>query len=232
MHKSKRSPHFMYTMFTEPLEVSTQHPYLGILLSQDLKWTPHINSITAKANSTLGFLRRNIRGASREVRAKAYTSLVRPKLEYASEVWDPQRRQYASSNTLENKLESVQRRAIRYVFNDYRSSTSVTQLQNQLGWQTLQQRRMQSRLVLLYKATHNLVALPLHHYITKHTIPTRGHPLRYNTLTCRTNTFSSSFFPRTIKEWNTLPNHIVSQQTVNGFKSELARHMGHSDPQI
>ncbi|KAI8513419.1 hypothetical protein Bbelb_100580 [Branchiostoma belcheri] len=71
-------------------EVSTQHPYLGIILSQDLKWKPHIDNITAKANSTLGFLRRNLRGANKEVRERAYTSLVIPKLEYASAVWDPQ----------------------------------------------------------------------------------------------------------------------------------------------
>ncbi|XP_019626566.1 PREDICTED: uncharacterized protein LOC109471671 [Branchiostoma belcheri] len=53
---------FMYTMFAEPIEVCNQHPYLGILISQDLKWTAHINNTTAKANTTLGFLRRNIRG--------------------------------------------------------------------------------------------------------------------------------------------------------------------------
>ncbi|KAI8493130.1 hypothetical protein Bbelb_291340 [Branchiostoma belcheri] len=51
----------------EPLEATEQHPYLGVILSHDLKWSHHIASITSKANSTLGFLRRNIRGASKEL---------------------------------------------------------------------------------------------------------------------------------------------------------------------
>ncbi|KAI8516500.1 hypothetical protein Bbelb_050810 [Branchiostoma belcheri] len=101
-------------------DVSSQHPYLWIILSHDLKWKPHVDSITAKANSTLGFLKRNIRGANKEVRKRAYTTLVRPKLEYSSAVWDPQVRNDAQSNTLVEKLESVQRRAVRFVCGDYR----------------------------------------------------------------------------------------------------------------
>ncbi|KAI8519674.1 hypothetical protein Bbelb_029310 [Branchiostoma belcheri] len=42
-------------------------PYLGIILSHDLKWLHHIDSIISKANSTLGFLKHNIRGASQEL---------------------------------------------------------------------------------------------------------------------------------------------------------------------
>ena len=37
---------------------------LGVLLSDDMKWTPHITKITKKASSTLGFLRRNLRHCS------------------------------------------------------------------------------------------------------------------------------------------------------------------------
>jgi hypothetical protein len=36
--------------------------YLGVTISKDLRWDDHINTITAKANRTLGFLRRNMKG--------------------------------------------------------------------------------------------------------------------------------------------------------------------------
>lgn len=36
-----------------------QSPYLGVMISNDLKWTAHIDKICNKANSTRGFLRRN-----------------------------------------------------------------------------------------------------------------------------------------------------------------------------
>ena len=36
------------------------NPYLGLLISKDLKWAPYITNIRKKANSTLGFLRCNL----------------------------------------------------------------------------------------------------------------------------------------------------------------------------
>ena len=63
--------------------------YLGCLISLDLRWTKHINSICGKANKTLEFLRRNLNIGSTTVKQNAYNSLVRPIVEYASTVWDP-----------------------------------------------------------------------------------------------------------------------------------------------
>ena len=57
--------------------------YLGVTISKDLRWDDHINTITAKVNKTLGFLRRNMRGCKSSARAAAYQGLVRPTLEYA-----------------------------------------------------------------------------------------------------------------------------------------------------
>ena len=66
--------------------------YLGITLQSNLKWNKHINSITNKANQSLGFLKRNLKIKSSDVKSHAYKALVRPKLEYASAVWDPHTR--------------------------------------------------------------------------------------------------------------------------------------------
>jgi hypothetical protein len=41
-----------------------------------------------KASKTLGFLRRNLGRCTTKTKATAYTTLVRPVLEYASPVWD------------------------------------------------------------------------------------------------------------------------------------------------
>ena len=38
----------------------------------------------------------------------------------------------------------------------------------------------------------------------------------------------NSFFARTVKEWNTLPDHLTKQQTVNSFKSALAAYLNHN----
>ena len=60
----------------------------GIHISRDFKWNRHIDETTAKANRTLGFLKRNLRMNSPYLKAKAYKGLVRPKVEYCSSVWD------------------------------------------------------------------------------------------------------------------------------------------------
>ena len=77
--------------------------YLGVTLSTDLRWNRHIDNITHKANQTLGFLRRNLKINSVALKTKAYRTLVRPTLEYASIVWDP----YTQTDIL--KLEMIQR---------------------------------------------------------------------------------------------------------------------------
>jgi len=65
--------------------------------------------ITERTTQTLNFVRRNFSTCPFHIREHCYTTLVRPQLEYASSVWD---------NNIQcnvNKLESVQRRAARFV---------------------------------------------------------------------------------------------------------------------
>ena len=76
-------------------------------------WKSHIQQATTKASRSVGFLRRNLRGCPSDVEAKAYTTLVRPVLEYESSVLD----QYTIQQI--NALERVQRQAARFVTADY-----------------------------------------------------------------------------------------------------------------
>ncbi len=63
--------------------------YLGVTISDNLKWGTHINNITSKANRTLGFLWRNLKSCPQKLREVAYFALVRSTLEYACAIWDP-----------------------------------------------------------------------------------------------------------------------------------------------
>ena len=142
------------------LESVPSAKYLGVIVSEDLKWTDHINGISKKANQTLGFLKRNIRVHNRDLKSTAFKTLVRPQLEYASILWSP----YTDQDI--NKLESVQRRAARWVTRDYRFTSSVSAMLRDLNWRTLDQRRIDSRLVLRYKVTYVLVAIPASDYLS------------------------------------------------------------------
>ena len=98
-----------YTMMGQPItSVTRRHKYLGVELDSKLTWNEHISAITGKANSSLGFLRRNLYNCPYQIKMQAHHSLVRPHLEYACSVWD--------SHTQKNiqSIEKIQRRAARF----------------------------------------------------------------------------------------------------------------------
>jgi hypothetical protein len=111
-----------------------EHKYLGVTISEDLQWSKHIDNTVSKANRTMGFIRRNLRDYTKPVKAAAYTTMARPTLEYAPTVWDS----HSSAET--HKLDQVQRRAARFVHNNYTECTPgcATHMVQNLSWQPLQ----------------------------------------------------------------------------------------------
>jgi len=139
-----RSPFtYLYSLCGQVLSSVPEVRYLGIIVTDELSWSFHVQSIYSKANSILGFLRHNLWRCPAKLKESAYISLVRSTLEYAASVWDPHHDI--------NKLENIQRRSARFVKFDYRMTSSVTQMLQELGWQDLQSHRRDLRLALLYK---------------------------------------------------------------------------------
>ena len=178
------------------------YPYLGVTISSDLRWNIHVNNVCARATRTLNFIRRNIYRCPADSKSLAFTSLVRPLLEYASGAWDP----HTAKNV--NSLEMIQRRAARFVKRDYRRTTSASSLIDGLGWSTLSGRRKSSRLCSFYKAYNKMSPISLDHLAQ----PSRS--TRYTaddscflTLSSRTDVFKFSFLPRTIVDWNALSSN-------------------------
>ncbi len=68
-------------------EVMKFHKHLGVILSNDLKWTKHIDHIHAKSNKPLGMIKAASHNMPRRCLDKAYSTVVRPTLEYAGPLW-------------------------------------------------------------------------------------------------------------------------------------------------
>ena len=111
---------YSYTLHGTTLKELEEVKYLGITITKDLSWEKHIHNITRKANSQLGFIRRNVRARFMKTREKLYNTLVRPHLEYAVSVWD------RHVTKQKQALEKVQQRAARWVTNQHDSMSSVT----------------------------------------------------------------------------------------------------------
>ena len=128
-------------------------------LNDHLTWNYHIQNTVTSANKTLGFLRRNIHTKDSSIKEVAYKTLVHLILEYSSSVWSP----HTKSNI--HKIEKVQRRAARWTLCRFSSYDCVSDMLDDLGWRSLEDRRTDSRLCLFYKIVHGLVAVPLPPYV-------------------------------------------------------------------
>ena len=205
----------LYSLLGVVLAKVPHSVYLGVTIRDDLQWESHIQGITSKAARTLGFLRRNLQSCPPQLRNLAYFALVRSKVEYAASVWDP----YLTKDI--NKIEDIQRRAARFVCNDHRQQSSVTEMLAKLEWTSLKERREKSRLSLLNKIVHAKVAIPLDQYLQKSNSRTRAvNSHKFNVFSPKTEVFRNSFFPRTVKIWNTTPDSIISAlETTEGTVS-------------
>ena len=205
-----------YILHGQVLEAVSSARYLGVDISSNLKWNAHVDRITANANRSLGFIRRNVKTKSPQIREMAYQSLVRPQLEYASAVWDPH------SDVLTDKLEMVQRRAARWTLHDYARTTSVTALLSQLNWQTLEERRSVARLCLFYKIVNGLVAVSLPEYIQPtHRISRYCHSMTFRQIHTGKDRYKYSFFPLAVVQWNALPANVVVSPSLEVFKAAV-----------
>jgi hypothetical protein len=117
-----------YRLHEHTLEKVDSAKYLGITIQNNLKWDKHINTMTAKANQSLGFIKRNLKVHSPAIKERAFKVLVRPKLEYCNTIWDPH------TQLQKLQIEKIQRRAARYVSNRYHNTSSVTYMMSDLNW--------------------------------------------------------------------------------------------------
>ena len=189
--------HHDYTLYGKALRYVTSARYLGVQLSHDLKWNSHISNVTAKANRTLGFLKRNLRVKNPELRQKAYVSVVLPQLEYCYSVWDPRR---GVENNGSYRVEMIQRRAARWTsLASFHPLASVTEMLNELGWRSLEERRIDARLVLMYKIVQGLVPVSCSNLLRPALRRVRNtHEHSFLPIVWNTSSHYLSFFPRTI----------------------------------
>ena len=129
--------------------------------------------------------------------------LVRPKLEYASPIWNP------PTSSQINRLEIIQHYAARFVANDHRQTTSPTTLVLTLNWQTLERRRTINQ-AMTYKILNNIIEIN-----PPTGLLTRSHNRHHFTIPrSRLNTVVYSFYPRAIRIWNTIPCQINRFLTI------------------
>ena len=101
--------------------------------------------------------------------------------------------------------------AVRYIFNDYNFTSSVSSMLNQLALPTLEKRRKNTSLSIFYKINHGIVRIKFPYYIK----PTLRN--RFSILYSRIDAHRHSFFPRTARLWNNLPLDLINCPALETF---------------
>ena len=169
--------------------------YLGIIIRNDLNWADHVNYTLRKAWKALNFMTLILKKGNNNTKHLGYAALVRPILEYGAVWWDPNREGQVSA------LNRVQKRAAKFANNI-----------NEMGWETLAQRRLIVRICALFnaytgarawKAIGDRLLKPCH--LSR---GDRNRKIRIRKQ--RTDVGKFSFVNGTIKSWNQLPVSLLA----------------------
>ena len=151
--RSRKPLQHFYSLGSEILQEVSDAKYFGIQIDNKLDWNKHISAVAARGQSKLAFLNRDLKGCPKKLRDTAYISLIRPAFEYSCSVWHPHKK----SNI--DKIDKVQRRAARFVSNNFRRKASVSEmlhnLKKSLSFQNMMFFRKDDTLVTERKRSNN-----------------------------------------------------------------------------
>ena len=225
---------FFYSMGKTILDYVSSEKDLGITMNRTLNFSDHSNFLYCKANQRFGLLKRTCHFVNNTSKRKIlYLTMVRSIFEHCPVVWRP------SSNSVINKLESLQKRAIKWINQDVSSSySSNNQLYythcRQLNILPIRYRFDYHDLKLFHLVVHNISFIKLPPYLH---LFMGGSRLRFTHLdhlsiisdiipkqafdTISKRGFNNSYFYRTHLSWNRLPLTLRQIKRPSLFKEKL-----------
>ena len=203
----------MYQIDGLNIERRSKAKDLGIIVSDTLSFSPHIDQSCKEAKSEIGRVKRSFISRSPKFLTDVYKTYIRPKIEYSVQVWNPVYRGDI------NKIEKVQNKLTKLL--PYGAVRTPQERNEIMGLTTHETRRLRGDLIQLYNysRTENSALKP------KTSDRTRGNSRAFTKQHCRTNVRAHSFFLRNIDAWNRLPEEIVTAETVNIFKTRIDKYL-------
>ena len=149
-----------------------------------------------------------------------YQGYILPLIDYGSNTWG------STSKLNIERLSKLQKRAARIILKaDF--DTPSSEMFNELGWSTIENRHNYNKAVLTYKALNDLTPEYISNLL-KPTFETHNRKLRSATNgslsvpRSRTSLFDRSFSATAPKLWNSLPKEITTASSLENFK-QLAK---------
>lgn len=215
LHIGKCNPCVQYYIEGAAIKPVKSQNDLGIIVTSDLVWSEHILSIVSKANRISYLISKTFRGCSPLTAAKLFTTYVRPILEFAGPVWNPDLQRDV------NILESVQRRFTRLPYR--RNRPEYEDRRRVMKLPSLVERRSRGDLIVTYRALSGRFGVDLSHMFELNLNRLRGHSFKLKKQTFTSTVRRNFLCNRVFSAWNGLPSEVVGAESVNSFKNRLDR---------
>ena len=187
--KTKKPVHSALVFNGIPVSREDHTKHLGVYLDSRLNFSKHIREAVKNASKGLSLLKYLSKYVSRKVLDMSYKLYVRPYLDYGDVIYHNQRQD------LMNLIEQVQYKAALLVSGCWQG-TSREKLYQELGWESLSDRRWCRRMTMFYKISNGMTPSYLLNHIPEQTTPNVC--LRNNIRRppfSRTERYDNTFFP-------------------------------------
>lgn len=216
VHIGYNNPRKQYFINETRISAVTQQSDLGVTISEDLKWEPHISKITKKANKMAYMFRMAFADHSKAMVLKMYKAYIRPTLDYAHCIWSP----YFLKDKMD--LEKAQRR-ITKIPPENKNSTYEQRL-SAMKLTTLEARRERGDLIETYKILNGYYNCEIDFLKFSNVTWTRGHSNKLKTEKCNKLPRQNFLANRVVKMWNSLRQETISASNLNNFKNQYDKH--------
>ena len=187
--------HFFPPLTVEDLSIERVKSVciLGLTVQENMKWNEHTHNIVKKASKRLYMLRLLKRSnASMDTLIIVYTTIIRPVLEYACQVWHYNIQQYLSED-----IERIQKRALRIILpsQKYDEALTTTNIMSLRSRREILCEQFFEKNIASDKFKVLLPQAISHSYELKS-------ESKYHNYICRTERFKNSFLPQSILKIN------------------------------
>ena len=189
-----------------------EQKHLGLILDSGLSFKKHLDEKINKAKKNIAIIKHLSNVLPLKILDQMYKALVRSHLDYYDIIYhiaptiNPPPL-LPTFNSLMEKQERVQYQAALAITGAWQGS-NCSKLHEELGWETLSDRRMSRRILQIHKIINNKTPSYL-----KDKLPHRplfNKPLFnvFREIKFKTDRYKNSFFPQAISSWNKIISHF------------------------
>ena len=228
MHVGRNNNRNAYTMGGQTLTATTEERDIGVQITDNLKPAAQCTKAARRASVVLGQIARAFHYRDKFTFMRLYKQYVRPHLEFASQAWNPWHLKDIEV------LEKVQQKAVGMVGG--LEGRSYEEKLKELGMQSLEQRRCEADLVLVFKVLCGKGNIDKDSWFSltgpgaQQMTRAANDPLRLLKPRARLDVREKFFTVRVVDQWNALPLCIRGELTVARFRAALRRHTSASVP--